>query len=960
MKKFFIISLAALLITGNCYSQGIEGYEYISPVPNSMLVSKNTNLIIRYGGKIDRQSIALPNRINVVGEESGFHSYNLLLSDDNATLVLNLDVPFLPDEQVNVVFDTDIKTISGQTLPAINYSFKISPMIAPVTRAIIKDDGEVTLNSESSPLRKTASIASDSIPSDFPKIKVSNSVNPTDGYTFMTTDDIIPGLGYYLMIIKNDGTPLWYKKFANHYPTDFRMQPNGMLSYADIKEDYFFAGGGESVYKVMDSTYTVVDSFKTGNGYVTDSHDFQLLPNGHALLLSYDLQMVDMSKIVPNGKPGAYVAGSIIQELDADKNVVFQWRTWDYIQIDESYFDLTLAAMDPMHANAVDVDIDGNLLVSFRNISQIIKINRQTGEIMWRLGGKKNQFTFINEHAENAPLYFSRPHDIRSLSNGHITFFDNGLDHKPAYSRAVEYEIDTLNKTATLVWEFKHPNKVYGATQGDVQRLPNGNTMIGWGSASKTNINWPAATEVTPSGEIVFELMFENKGMLSYRALKYPWKMNANTSQVTVYELWKGNDYTFNNESDTTYASLRLDNFSGSPYNYVTLTSTQLAPVNPQFTGQAPIVFKKRIYVASDLVDISGSLSFRADKIAGQYDPNEIVVYHRNTEGHGLFEPLGTTYNPVTKTITASISAFGEFIFGIPQGNSIAKIPKQLTPADSSSVNQILPVKFSWTPNGYVNSYRLQIADNPQFANSIIDIDSVKTSVFVMNSVNPKSTYYWHVQSINNSGASGWSPTFSFHTTAPFIKVISPNGGEKIQRGLPFYIKWEGNIDDSVTVELYKAGQFFQTLDTTVSSGVYSWMPSVKLQTGTDYAIEIKSLKEKTLFDLSDSDFEIIDTTTTSVANQFNSLPLKYNLEQNYPNPFNPTTQIRYSIANAGIVALTIFDVLGRQVEKLFEGYRAAGVYTVNFDASRFSSGIYFYRIECNSFSKVRKMQLIK
>jgi hypothetical protein len=960
LKKIFTVCTMIFIGAQFLFSQNNQQYKYVSPLSNSSFISKNTNIIIRYGDEINRQSILNQAGIEVTGSLSGFHDFGIILSDDNKTLVLNMVVSFQPAEVVNVVFNSEIKTTGGQKLPELGFSFNISPMKGLLSNAVIKDDGEVVFVNEKSLSKNPVITASDSLPSNFPKIKVRNAIDPMPGYTFMSIAENNSGIGKYLLMIKNDGTPYWYKKDDDYALTDFKMQSNGMLSYGEVRETYTGVGGGKTVHKIMDSTYVVVDSFTCGNGYMADSHDFKLLPSGHALLISYDFQQVDMSKIAAGGNPGAYVAGSIIQELDSDKNVVFQWRSWDYISIAESYFDLTLAALDPMHANALDVDDDGNIIVSFRNISQVIKINRTTGEIMWRLGGAKNEFTFLNERQENAPLYFSRPHDVRSLSNGHITLFDNGLDHKPTYSRAVEYIIDEQNKTATLVWEYKHPDNVYGATQGSVQRLSNGNTMIGWGNASSTNINWPAATEVTSEDKIVYEILFETKGLVSYRTLKYHWKMNTDVAEVKIPEIWQGNDYVFNNSSDSTFAALRLEEFDGSLYNYVNVKSVQHAPVNPEFEGQAPIVLAKRVVVSSDLAGIKGELSFDALKFSGQYKPAEIIVYQRNTEGKGLFLPLNTSYNPVTKKLIVQIANFGEFIFCVSSAETAANKPLQLLPADSSSVNQTLPVKLCWTPIGYTNYFHLQVADNIDFNNAVVDQDSLRSSYFIFKEVVPDATYYWRVKAGNNLGESGWSEIFLFNTAMPFIKLETPNGGEKIQRGLQYYVKWNDNIDDDVIIELKKNGATYEIIDTVNSSGIYKWSVNAALPVGSDYEINVKSFVENTLYDASDSYFEIVDTTVTSIETEFNNLPIKYCLEQNYPNPFNPTTRIKYSIAEAGVVSLKIFDILGKQVEELVNVFKEAGNYIVNFNASKLSSGVYFYRIECNSFTNTKRMLLIK
>jgi hypothetical protein len=91
-----------------------------------------------------------------------------------------------------------------------------------------------------------------------------------------------------------------------------------------------------------------------------------------------------------------------------------------------------------------------------------------------------------------------------------------------------------------------------------------------------------------------------------------------------------------------------------------------------------------------------------------------------------------------------------------------------------------------------------------------------------------------------------------------------------------------------------------------------------------------------------------------------NSLPTSYQLEQNYPNPFNPSTTIRFSVPQAGMVKVSVYDVLGKEVEVLVDQDMNAGSFNVTWDASRFASGIYFYRMQANDFVSVKKMVLVK
>ncbi|MEJ2196259.1 MAG: aryl-sulfate sulfotransferase [Ignavibacteriaceae bacterium] len=174
--------------------------------------------------------------------------------------------------------------------------------------------------------------------------------------------------------------------------------------------------------------------------------------------------------------------------------------------------------MDYVHANALEVDLDGNILISSRHLDEITKIDRQTGKTIWRWGGEyceNNEFTFINDS-----IGFSHQHFIKKLSNGNITLFDNGNLHSPQFSRVAEYQLDEVNKFATLIWEYRNDPETFSGAMGSVNRLDNHNTIIGWGSNSL-----PAISEVKPDGEVVLFLSLPDT-IYNYRGYKFPWKTN--------------------------------------------------------------------------------------------------------------------------------------------------------------------------------------------------------------------------------------------------------------------------------------------------------------------------------------------------------------------------------------------------------------------------------------------------
>lgn len=320
------------------------------------------------------------------------------------------------------------------------------------------------------------------------------------------------------MILDRNGNVVYTKEFASGNTGDFKLQPNGLISYSFQNKFY-----------LMDSTFTIVDSVRIKNGFIQDGHDMQILPNGHFLLLGWENITMDLSSYAifnNNGTVGsanATVRCGIVQEQDANKNVVFEWHSKDYFNFTEvdTMRLLNPANVDWTHFNAVELDDDGNILVSVRHFNEITKVNRSTGAVMWRLGGKMNQFTFTNDSTQ-----FIGQHDIRRIANGNITILDNGRPGPPVHPvRAKEYSLDENNLIATLVWSHTSDSLISSEAIGNVQRLSNGNTLINYGMVD----NLPQVFNVVNSaGGKVFELAFTDS-LRSYRVFNYetlPWALN--------------------------------------------------------------------------------------------------------------------------------------------------------------------------------------------------------------------------------------------------------------------------------------------------------------------------------------------------------------------------------------------------------------------------------------------------
>ncbi len=501
---------------------GVERFEYLSPVPGSERVSPWNNIVLRPGVRLDPATVH-SGWLQVTGSISGFHAGSLTLSDDRKTMVFRPDMPFALGEAVSIQLEPGVRDLYGEAISPLSFGFAIStsdpkqqPLLIPeefpwLRRATPTDPRITDVPPDPGAPNSTPC---DSVPSGYPKPVVLAANAPEPGAVFMAPFQAGNG-DERLLITDNAGAPIFYRRVPGAGPAfDFKRQPDGRLTYFVVPTARFF---------VLDSAYTVVDSFATGNGYATDLHELQLLPNGHALLMSYDVEVVDMSQYVSGGNPSCNVVGLILQELDLSKNVVFQWRSWDHFAfadvVDPGY-PLTGPSLDYVHGNAIELDNDGNLLLSSRHMNEITKIDRQTGNILWRLGlnAVNNEFTFLNDSRG-----FSHQHDIRRLPNGHITLFDNGNYLNPTYSRAVEYSLDESGKVAVQVWEHRNAPDIYGAFMGNTERQADGSTFIGWGGTFSN----PKATEVHADGSTAFELGFQDAAhLLSYRAFRYTWRTN--------------------------------------------------------------------------------------------------------------------------------------------------------------------------------------------------------------------------------------------------------------------------------------------------------------------------------------------------------------------------------------------------------------------------------------------------
>ena len=297
-------------------------------------------------------------------------------------------------------------------------------------------------------------------------------------------------------------------------------------------------GRGEGV--IYDTAYRRLATVRAGNGYAEDLHDFRLTSHGTALIDAYNLARADLSAV--GGPADGLVWDCVLQEIDLKTGLVlFEWHSLDHVPITDSYRRAQKDKLyDYFHFNSIDELPDGSLLVSSRDTHTVYDIDRATGRIVWRLGGKHSTF------AIGAGADFHWQHDARPHGKDELSVFDNeAIAGMPGrVSRGLVIRLDRRARRASLVRSFTHPDRVKSPSKGNLQLLAGGHAFAGWGGKN------PRLSEFAADGTLLFDELFVSPKSSSYRAYRFAWSGHptdrpaaaATTAgaSTTVYASWNG------------------------------------------------------------------------------------------------------------------------------------------------------------------------------------------------------------------------------------------------------------------------------------------------------------------------------------------------------------------------------------------------------------------------------------
>jgi hypothetical protein len=345
------------------------------------------------------------------------------------------------------------------------------------------------------------------LPHDFPAIGVTKPGTPTPGFYLVNG-------ATYGVVLDTNGTPVWYTRGTAVVNVDslatntISLMPNATAPYGwDL----------DTRFDIHALDVTSVATLQT-KGSSTDAHELRVLPNGDHLVFTYPITSdVDLTGLDSFGED-ATMADCEVQEIDAQGNVAWSWLASDHVDPVEESTEAAVntingvSVVDVFHCNSIDVGPNNDLLVSFRHADAVYDIDRASGQVLWKLGGSD----YNKDGAEKITPddAFDKQHDARFTATGNVTLFD---DHgaKPGVARAVEYTIDHVAHTATMVFHFD--GTAQAQYEGSFRRYADGHSVIGWGYVP----NDPrVVTELDESGTDIFDVTFT--GGASYRAVKVP------------------------------------------------------------------------------------------------------------------------------------------------------------------------------------------------------------------------------------------------------------------------------------------------------------------------------------------------------------------------------------------------------------------------------------------------------
>jgi Arylsulfotransferase (ASST) len=332
-------------------------------------------------------------------------------------------------------------------------------------------------------------------------------------------------------IVDPSGNVVWFHQVpAPEEAADFRVQTYEGQPVLTFWQGVGAGGHGSGVDYIYNDNYQQIAEVKAGNGQSADVHEFEITPQGTALIPAYYETTADLTSI--GGPSNQKVLNEVVQEIDIKTGqVLFEWNPEQHIPFSQSEQPLPASATtawDWFHMNAIKPQPDGSLLVDARDTWTFYDVNHTTGNVNWQIGGKASTFTQLaapGQSLNNADNLFAWQHDPESIGNDEFTIFDDesagiantGIEAVANLnvSRLERFKVDPWAGTVTLEQTWNQPDGLVASSQGNAQTTADDNLVTSWG-------NLPYYSEFDQSGDLLYNAEFPT-GINTYRAYQFPW-----------------------------------------------------------------------------------------------------------------------------------------------------------------------------------------------------------------------------------------------------------------------------------------------------------------------------------------------------------------------------------------------------------------------------------------------------
>jgi hypothetical protein len=341
-----------------------------------------------------------------------------------------------------------------------------------------------------------------SLPADFPSSRF-ESLRPAPPGLFVVTFSDPADDRPWVIVFDDEGIPRWW------YNPDTRALWGQILADGDLVWARSFGDGygldPRMAHEVRSESGKLRRLVRT-EGSIVDGHEYRELPNGNVLLDTYVPETADLRRF--GGPKRAAIASAEVQEVDPSGKVLWHWNSRGHIALRETgrWWRNVLSnprrrlhreIFDPVHINSIEPRGDGEVVISTRHTDAVYGIDRESGEINWKLGGTQTGKS-LQVTGDPATKLFGGQHDARIDSGGRLTIFDNGKD-RPRRPRVVFYRLDLEQGKALYRGQLNDPQVKRSHCCGSARELNGGGWLVSWGDN-------PLVTGFDREGRIAFRL----------------------------------------------------------------------------------------------------------------------------------------------------------------------------------------------------------------------------------------------------------------------------------------------------------------------------------------------------------------------------------------------------------------------------------------------------------------------